>query len=127
MKISRKAIAAVVATFALSTAGLSGTAFAEPGTGEPTPPTTVAECVGEVLEQFPDECAELDASEPQAGDDTETDDSPSTGSSEGFFDGSSDDDGNIDPKAISSWIAVFTAMIGALSTAFVFSQRIANA
>jgi len=131
MKISRKAIAAVVATFALSTAGLSGTAFAEPGTGEPTPPTTVAECVGEVLEQFPDKCAELKAAEnpptPQPGDDTETDDSSSTGSSEGFFDGSSDDDGNIDPKAISSWIAVFTAIIGALSTAFVFSQRIANA
>ncbi len=123
MKISRKAIAAVVATFALSTAGLSGTAFAEPTTitcEAPKVPNEAGECVDPKVD-------------PGSGDtgngegDTETDDSSSTGSSEGFVDGSSDDDGNIDPKAISSWIAVFTAIIGALSTAFVFSQRIANA
>lgn len=104
MKISRKAIAAVVATFALSTAGLSGTAFAEP-----TPIT----CEAPKVQNEAGECVD-----PGSGD---------TGSSEGLFDGSSDKDGKPDPKAISSWIAVFTAIIGALSTAFVFSQRIANA
>lgn len=45
-------------------------------------------------------------------------------SSEEFIAGSSDDDGNLKASAIRDWIAVFTAIIGALSTVFVFSERI---
>lgn len=48
---------------------------------------------------------------------------PEEGSSEGFFGGSSDDDGKVDPGQIRDWVAVFTAIIGALSTVFVFMER----
>ncbi|AJK68988.1 hypothetical protein [Corynebacterium marinum] len=95
---SRKAIAAVATTVALTTAGLSAPAFAE----------------------------DLDAGQDKS--------SVST-----IFDGSSDisagddsdedleegeESSSKDPNQIKSWIGVFTAVVGALSAAFVFVQRL---
>ena len=99
---SRKAIAAVATTVALTTAGLSAPAFAEEDTNA-----------------FPAASSKL-----FAGSSTDSEDDAGTGSPEGLFDGSSDDDGNVKPGDISGWVGVFTAIIGALSTAFVFIQRI---
>lgn len=101
---SRKAVAAVATTVALTTAGLSAPAFAE---------------------------------ESDAGQDKSSVSTIFGGSSEAF--GSSDNeapkkdaDGNVideedsskDPNQIKSWIGVFTAIVGALSTAFIFVQRL---
>ena len=90
---SRKALAAVATTVALTTAGLSAPAFAEDGDN-----TTQS------------------SSALFAGSSTDSEDAAGTGSPEGLFDGSSDDDGNVKPDVISGWIGVFTAIIGALST-----------
>ena len=101
---SRKALAAVATTVALTTAGLTAPAFAE---------------------EVPAASSKLFAgsSTDSKGDAGDQDD-PETGSSEGLFDGSSDDDGNVKPSDISGWVGVFTAIISALSAAFVFFQRI---
>lgn len=48
---------------------------------------------------------------------------PEEGSSEQLSSGSSDSDGNLDAGQIRDWVAVFTAVIGALSTVFVFMER----
>ena len=95
---SRKAIAAVATSVALTTAGLSAPAFAAEGEQTVSSSSSTADAG-------------------QNGDNKES-------SSEGLFEGSSDDDGNVKPGDISGWIGVFTAIIGALSTAFVFMQRI---
>ena len=102
---SRKALAAVATTVALTTAGLSAPAFAEDGDN-----TTQSSS------------ALFSGSSTDSADDDQN--GTELGSSEGLFDGSSDDDGNVKPSDISGWVGVFTAIIGALSTAFVFIQRI---
>ena len=99
---SRKAVAAVATTVALTTAGLSAPAFAE---------------------------------ESDAGQDKSSVSTIFDGSSEAL--GSSDtpeldEEGNVideedsskDPNQIKSWVGVFTAIVGALSTAFIFVQRL---
>ena len=105
---SRKALAAVATTVALTTAGLTAPAFAEEGA--PAGPAASSELFA----------GSSTDSENGTGGDTDT------GSSEGLFDGSSDDEGNVKPDDIRSWVGVFTAVIGALSAAFVFIQRLTN-
>lgn len=96
MKIfSRKAIAAVVTSVALTTAGLSAPAFAEEGSATSTPTATVTVA--------PEGSADFLGSS-------------STGDDE--------DSLSSDPREIREWVAVFTAIIGALSTAFVFIDRL---
>lgn len=102
---SRKAIAAVAASVALTTAGVAAPAFAdegqnlavssEAGNGSSTPDE--GQQTGNGLSSTPDKA-------------------PDTG------EGSSLD--TSDPTELKNWIGVFTAIIGALSTAFVFFQRI---
>lgn len=92
---SRKALAAVATTVALTTAGISAPAFA----------------------------AEQVTISAQPAQDSEDDGSSFLGSSETSDD--NDDEGmSSDPKEIRDWVAVFTAIVGALSTAFVFMQRL---
>lgn len=94
---SRKALAAVATTVALTTASLSAPAFADEG---PTSTSTVVTL------------AQAD-----------------NGSSN-FLGSSSDDEESsskdMDAKEIREWVSVFTAVIGALSAAFVFIQRLTN-
>ncbi|MDO5511817.1 hypothetical protein [Corynebacterium sp.] len=102
--LSRKAIAAVATTVALTTAGLSAPAFAQVSS---TPDNNVI-----VLAQ----------DEPGEGEgDTETPEAPAEEGSS--FAGSSED---MEAKEIREWVGVFTAVIGALSAAFVFVQRLGN-
>ncbi|QGU04735.1 hypothetical protein [Corynebacterium comes] len=99
--LSRKALAAVATTVALTTAGISAPAFA-------------AEQVTISAQAAQD--SEEDGS-------TENEGSSFLGSSE--TSGDNDEEGlSSDPKEIRDWVAVFTAIVGALSTAFVFMQRL---
>lgn len=95
---SRKALAAVATTVALTTASLSAPAFADEG---PTSTSTVVTL------------AQAD-----------------NGSSNFLGSSSSDDEESsskdMDAKEIREWVSVFTAVIGALSAAFVFIQRLTN-
>lgn len=96
---SRKALAAVATTVALTTTGLSAPAFAEE-TGDDTTATTTATAT---VTQAPEGSADFLGSS-------------STGDGE--------DSLSSEPKEIREWVAVFTAIIGALSTAFVFIERL---
>lgn len=40
-----------------------------------------------------------------------------------FVEGSTDSNGNLDPKAITAWIAVFTAALGAIGTLISFLEK----
>lgn len=95
---SRKALAAVATTFALTTAGMSAPAFAAdaPETG--------------IVQQI----AGLSSDE---GTDYRTN---GGGGGNNNSDGSAD--ASSDPAELRSWVAVVTAVIGALSTAFNFLQ-----
>lgn len=93
---SRKAVAAVATTVALTTAGLSAPAFAE----EPA----AAQDKSSVSTIFDG------SSDISAGDDSDT---PPL-----------EENSSKDPNDIKSWIGVFTAIVGALSAAFVFVQRL---
>lgn len=96
---SRKALAAVATTVALTTAGLSAPAFADENA--PTGPAASSELF--------------------AG--------SSTGSAAEDEEGATGDDNlssDLDAKEIREWVGVFTAVIGALSAAFVFIQRLTN-
>lgn len=96
---SRKAIAAVATTVALTTAGLSAPAFAQSSETTTATTTTQAPALSpELLE----------------GSSTTTEKK----------DGGKTEDLSSDPAQIKSWIGVFSAIIGALSTAFGFIQRI---
>ena len=99
---SRKAIAAVAATVALTTAGVSAPAFAEP-----TPVASSELLTGS---------SNADSNAPGAASDGSSSENKEPG------EGSSLDTSN--PESISGWIGVFTAIISALSAAFVFFQRI---
>lgn len=94
---SRKALAAVATTFALTTAGMSAPAFAAdaPETG--------------IVQQI----AGLSSDE---GTDYQNNNGGRNNNSDGSADASSD------PAELRSWVAVVTAVIGALSTAFNFLQ-----
>lgn len=92
---SRKAFAAVATSVALTTAGLSAPAFAQ--SSETTTATTTP--------QAPALSSEL----------------PTTTEKEA---GGKPEDLSSDPDQMKSWIGVFTAIISALSAAFLFIQRI---
>lgn len=94
---SRKALAAVATTVALTTASLSAPAFADEG---PTSTSTVV-----TLAQADNGSSNF------------------LGSSSGDEESSSKD---MDAREIREWVSVFTAVIGALSAAFVFIQRLTN-
>lgn len=40
-----------------------------------------------------------------------------------FVEGSTDSKGNLDPKAITAWIAVFTGVVGAIGTLITFLEK----
>ncbi|MCS5479072.1 hypothetical protein NYP18_05305 [Corynebacterium sp. YIM 101645] len=104
MKLSRKALAAVATTFALTTAGISAPAMAAP-----TPTITI------LAEEAGDD----------KGDEKNEDTSSGSSTSDNKDkDGEDVDGGSSDPKDIRDWVAVFTAVVGALSTAFVFIQKL---
>ena len=96
---SRKAIAAVATTVALTTAGLSAPAFAQ--SSETTTATTTTQAPA-----LSSELLEGSSTTTKEKDDEKTEDLSSN------------------PDQMKSWIGVFTAIIGALSTAFGFIQRI---
>ena len=98
---SRKALAAVATTVALTTTGLSAPAFAEENGASTT--TTATTTATATVTQAPEGSADFLGSS-------------STGDDE--------DSLSSDPKEIREWVAVFTAIIGALSTAFVFIERL---
>lgn len=101
---SRKALAAVATSVALTTAGLSAPAFAEetaPGAEAPAPAATAT--ATETVTVAPEGSADF------------------LGSSSNDQD---EDSLSSNPKEIREWVAVFTAIIGALSTAFVFIDRL---
>ncbi|SMG36739.1 hypothetical protein SAMN06295981_2282 [Corynebacterium pollutisoli] len=93
---SRKAIAAVATSVALTTAGLSAPAFAQ--SSETTTATTTT--------QAPALSSEGSSTTTEKKDKEKTEDLSS------------------DPDQMTSWIGVFTAIISALSAAFLFIQRI---
>jgi len=98
---SRKALAAVATTAALTVSGMTAPAFAE---------------------EAPANSDVNQSKESGEGTGTEDGGSSSFGSSSNENgEGSSDD---LEAKEIREWIGVFTAIIGALSTVFVFAQRI---
>lgn len=100
---SRKALAAVATSVALTTAGLSAPAFAEetaPGAEAPAPAATAT--ATETVTVAPEGSADF------------------LGSSNN----QDEDSLSSNPKEIREWVAVFTAIIGALSTAFVFIDRL---
>jgi len=102
---SRKALAAVATSVALTTAGLSAPAFAEetaPGAEAPAPAATATATATETVTIAPEGSADF------------------LGSSNN----QDEDSLSSNPKEIREWVAVFTAIIGALSTAFVFIDRL---
>ena len=99
---SRKALAAVATTVALTTAGLSAPALAEEGSN--TAATTQS------------------SSDLFSGSSTPATTDPETGEVIPGESLSSD----LEAKEIREWVGVFTAVIGALSAAFVFIQRLTN-
>lgn len=105
MKLSRKALAAIATTFALTTAGLSA-------------PANAAETVITVAQSENDATNEGDDTQ-EPGDSSESSTDSNKDDEDAEVDG-----GSSDPKEIRDWVAVFTAVVGALSTAFVFIQKL---
>lgn len=95
---SRKALAAVATSVALTTAGLSAPAFAEETNSSPENNVTATETVTVAPEGSADFL--------------------------GSSNNQDEDSLSSNPKEIREWVAVFTAIIGALSTAFVFIDRL---
>lgn len=102
MKLSRKALAAVATTFALTTAGISVPAMAAPA-----PAITI------LAEEAGDDKDGEKAADLSSGSSTTTNE-----------DGEEVEGASSNPKEIRDWVAVFTAVVGALSTAFVFMQKL---
>ena len=96
---SRKAIAAVATSVALTTAGLSAPAFAQSSES-----TTVS-----TTPQAPALSSASTTTEKEEGEKKE---------------GEKTGDLSSDPAQMKSWIGVFTAVIGFFSTAFVFIKQI---
>lgn len=101
---SRKAVAAVATTVALTTAGLSAPAFAADNTSDEDN-SSVSTVFDGSSDLFAGSSAD-NGEENTGGDDNEGE-------------GSSDD-----PSEIRAWVSVFTAVVGALSAAFVFVQKL---
>lgn len=108
---SRKSLVAAAASTALLAGVVAAPANAE--TTTETPATTSSSS------EAPDP-SELEES-PETDEPAVTPE-PEEGSSEQLSSGSSED-GELDPGQIRDWVAVFTAIIGALSTVFVFMER----
>lgn len=100
---SRKAVAAVATTIALTTAGLSAPAFAQDSQEVETVDAGTTETATATVTVAPEGSADF------------------LGSSSNDQD---EDSLSSNPKEIREWVAVFTAIIGALSTAFVFIDRL---
>lgn len=107
---SRKAIAAVATTVALTTAGLSAPAFAEE-----TVPVKDESSVSTVLGGSSDTLGSSDNPILDENGDPKLDENG---------DPLVEENSSKDPDDIKSWIGVFTAIVGALSTAYVFMQRL---
>lgn len=103
---SRKAVAAVATTVALTTAGLSAPAFAEE-----TDPTDGSTQITKTTDE-------------DASSDIFSGSSDLLGSSTDEDLEEGEESSSKDPNQIKSWIGVFTAIVGALSTAFIFVQRL---
>ncbi|NLF90468.1 MAG: hypothetical protein GX570_03875 [Corynebacterium marinum] len=107
---SRKAVAAVATTVALTTAGLSAPAFAEePSAAQDK--SSVSTIFGGSSEAFGS--SDTPVTDAEGKPVLDADGKPT------FEENSSKD-----PNDIKSWIGVFTAVVGALSAAFVFVQRL---
>ena len=105
MKLSRKALAAVATTVALTTAGLTAPAFAdEGGTAAPAASSELFSGSSDLFSGS----STPDANDPETGEPGESLSS------------------DLEAKEIREWVGVFTAVIGALSAAFVFIQRLTN-
>ena len=107
---SRKAVAAVATTVALTTAGLSAPAFAE----EPA----AAQDESSVSTIFDGSSEALGSS------DTPVTDAEGKPVLDADGKPTFEENSSKDPNDIKSWIGVFTAVVGALSAAFVFVQRL---
>ena len=117
---SRKALVAGAAAVALSFAGTSAAVAAEETT---TPSEAPAPGEG----QAPGEPGEDDQTPGEPGEDDQ-DNTGNGGSSSNNGDDENDKDENkgssdMDPKDISAWISVFTAVIGALGALFAFASK----
>lgn len=113
---SRKALAAVATTAALTVSGMTAPAFADTA-GETTETTTATTT------------AETNPEDQGKNTETEPKEAPKTNESSSFGSSSNNEEGessskDMEAKEIREWIGVFTAIIGALSTVFVFAQRI---
>lgn len=108
---SRKSLVAAAASTALFAGMVAAPAQAE--TVDPTGPSTSSETTTQTEDPADSEESET------PGEPTE----PEQSSSDQLSSGSSNDDGNLDPGELRDWVAVFTAIIGALSTVFVFMER----
>lgn len=113
---SRKAIAAVATTVALTTAGLSAPAFAEE-----TVPAKDESSVSTVLGGSSDMRGSSDT---LGSSDNPILDENGDPKLDENGDPLVEENSSKDPDDIKSWIGVFTAIVGALSTAFVFMQRL---
>lgn len=113
---SRKSLVAAAASTALFAGMVAAPAQAD--TGEPTGSTTASSTASLEPEEAEDETTggPAEPAEPTTPESEE-------GSSEQLSSGSSNDDGNLDPGELRDWVAVFTAIIGALSAVFVFMER----
>ncbi len=119
---SRKALAAVATTVALTTAGLTAPAFAEENPSDPNVTAPTANPDTEDKDQ--------DKDGENSGNGNGTTVPPANNDSSSFLGSSSNDDESsskdMEAKEIREWVGVFTAVIGALSAAFVFIQRLTN-
>lgn len=113
---SRKSLVAAAASTALFAGMVAAPAQAE--TTQPTSSTTASSTASPEPEDTEDETTD----EPTEPADPTTPEQEE-GSSEQLSSGSSNDEGNLDPGELRDWVAVFTAIIGALSTVFVFMER----
>ncbi|QGU07540.1 hypothetical protein COCCU_08035 [Corynebacterium occultum] len=109
---SRTSLVAVIAS-----AGLVTGALVVPASAEETAPATETTNT--------QEAPATDTAQPEVDEvDEDLEPEPELSSSDEFIAGSSDEDGNLKASAIRDWIAVFTAIIGALSTVFVFADKL---
>lgn len=122
---SRKSLVAAAASTALFAGMVAAPAQAE--IANPDVDLSILAAAGEGDDNPADAGEGDDAGD--TGDDNpagnDADDAPEQeeGSSDQLSSGSSDSDGNLQAGEIRDWVAVFTAIIGALSTVFVFMER----
>lgn len=132
----RKGLLAAATAATVSIAGISVPAFAEEKATAPTETKSAEQIAAEAdllkakneeerlkleREKFEAEQAEKDRKEQEKKDR----ENATTGDKikRQFTEGSTDSKGQVDPKAITAWIAVFTAILGAIGTAITFAQK----